>query len=202
MKAKFKTLLSDKTKDFGLTSKAIDELTDLGVEGLAADASDADIEAKVNSLVPFAKAMQGEITRKSQKKSSTKTSTQTEEVNEEDETTTQNATLAALIEAQMKPFKEQLDKLTSENEALKAEKTRSERNALIADKARQLGIPDYLMKRVSFAEDADLDKELADYKQELVNNNLVSKDSSFETGKTEDAMKTEAKSWAESLPNK
>lgn len=202
MKTKFKTLLSEKTKDFGLTSKAIEELTDLGVEGLAADASDADIEAKVNSLVPFAKAMQGEITRKSQKKSSTKTSTQTEEVEEEDETKTQNAALSALIEAQMKPFKDQLDKLTSENEALKAEKTRSERNALIADKARQLGIPDYLMKRVSFAEDADLDKELADYKQELVNNNLVSKDSSFETGKTEDAMKTEAKSWAESFPNK
>ncbi|EKC66961.1 hypothetical protein OBE_05683, partial [human gut metagenome] len=65
-----------------------------------------------------------------------------------------------------------------------------------------LGIPDYLMKRVSFAEDADLDKELADYKQELVTNNLMPKEQAHETGSSKEAMEADAKAWAESLPNK
>lgn len=51
----------------GLTEKALGELVELGSEGLADDASDEDIEKKVDSLVPFAKAMQAEITRKTQK---------------------------------------------------------------------------------------------------------------------------------------
>ena len=99
-----------------------------------------------------------------------------------------------------KGFQAKLDALEKENATLKAEKTKTERAALIAEKAKKLGIPDYLMKRVSFADDADLDKELADYKQELVTNNLMPKDAASEKGGKDEAMKADAKSWAESLP--
>lgn len=58
MKKKFRKLLSEKCKDMGLTDKALDHLVEIG-EGLADDASDEDIAAKVDSLVPYAKAMQG-----------------------------------------------------------------------------------------------------------------------------------------------
>lgn len=67
MKKKFRKLLSEKCKDMGLTDKALDDLVEIGAEGLADDASDEDIAAKVDSLVPYAKAMQGEITRKTQR---------------------------------------------------------------------------------------------------------------------------------------
>ena len=58
------------------------------------------------------------------------------------------------------------------------------------------------MKRVSFADDADLDKELEEYKQELVTNNLMPKEQAHETGSNKQAMEASAKAWAESLPNK
>ena len=45
----------------GLTEKAIDELISLGDKGLTEDSSDEDIKKVVDSLEPFAKAMQGEI---------------------------------------------------------------------------------------------------------------------------------------------
>ena len=58
------------------------------------------------------------------------------------------------------------------------------------------------MKRFSIADDADYVKELTDYKQELVNNKLMSADNAGEKGTEEQAMKDAAKSWAESLPNR
>lgn len=200
MKKKFIKLLSEKCKDMGLTSKALEELSELGSEGLADDASDEDITAKVDLLVPFAKSMQAEITRKtrSQKSKSTKPQSNGEGGDEGDG----GDDVPEWFKKQMQSYDSRLQALQDENDALKAEKAKSTRDAEIAAKAKKLGIPEYLMKRVSFAEDADIDKELADYKQELVNNNLVPKEQAHETGTTEAAMKEAAKSWAESLPNK
>lgn len=43
MKKKFRKLLSEKCKDMGLTDKALDDLVEIGAEGLADDASDEDL---------------------------------------------------------------------------------------------------------------------------------------------------------------
>lgn len=201
MNKKLREALSLKCKDMGLTDKALDELAELGSEGLADDASDEDINKKVDLLVPYAKAMQGEITRKTRGTQSTKKqSTKKGEGNGEGENGDDD--VPEWFKAQMKSRDEQMQKLQEENEALKAEKAKSQRQAEIAEKAKKLGIPDYLMKRVSFADDADLDKELADYKQELVTNNLMPKEQTHETGKIEEAMKNAAKAWAGNLPDK
>ena len=170
MKKKFRKLLSEKCKDMGLTDKALDDLVEIGAEGLADDASDEDIAAKVDSLVPYAKAMQGEITRKTQRP---KPQSKKPQSNDEGEDEGGNEDEAP---EWFKPFQKKLTDLETENAALKAEKAKTTRQAEISAKAKKLGIPDYLMKRVSFAEDADLDKELADYKQELVTNNLMPKE--------------------------
>ena len=180
----------------GLTDKALDDLVEIGAEGLADDASDEDIAAKVDSLVPYAKAMQGEITRKTQRP---KPQSKKPQSNDEGEDEGGNEDEAP---EWFKPFQKKLSDLETENAALKAEKAKTTRQAEISAKAKKLGIPDYLMKRVSFAEDADLDKELADYKQELVTNNLMPKEQAHETGSTKEAMEADAKAWAESLPNK
>lgn len=196
MKKKFRKLLSEKCKDMGLTDKALDDLVEIGAEGLADDASDEDIAAKVDSLVPYAKAMQGEITRKTQRP---KPQSKKPQSNDEGEDEGGNEDEAP---EWFKPFQKKLTDLETENAALKAEKAKTTQQAEISAKAKKLGIPDYLMKRVSFAEDADLDKELADYKQELVTNNLMPKEQAHETGGSKEAMEADAKAWAESLPNK
>lgn len=196
MKKKFRKLLSEKCKDMGLTDKALDELVEIGSEGLDDDASDEDIAAKVDSLVPYAKAMQGEITRKTRSPKSQSKKPQSKREGEDDGEDDDEAP------EWFKPFQQKLTALETENATLKAEKAKTTRQAEISAKAKKLGIPDYLMKRVSFAEDADLDKELADYKQELVNNNLMPKEQAHETGTTKEAMEASAKAWAESLPNK
>lgn len=196
MKKKFRKLLSEKCKDMGLTDKALDDLVEIGAEGLADDASDEDIAAKVDSLVPYAKAMQGEITRKTQRP---KPQSKKPQSNDEGEDEGGNEDEAP---EWFKPFQKKLTDLETENAAFKAEKAKTTRQAEISAKAKKLGIPDYLMKRVSFAEDADLDKELADYKQELVTNNLMPKEQAHETGSSKEAMEAAAKAWAESLPNK
>lgn len=196
MNTKLRKTLSEKCKDFGLTEKALDELAELGSEGISDETSDEDLAKKVDLLVPFAKAMQGEITRKTRKSNHNQTS-KSEEVDDEGDDK-----IAALISKQLAPLTEQLNTLKAENDAMKAEKAKTERTALIASKAKELGIPEYLTKRLAIAEDADLDQELAAYKQDLVNNNLMPKDQASEQGKPEEQMKADAKSWAESLPNK
>lgn len=198
MNKKFRTLLSERIKDAGLTDKAIDELTNIGANGLADDASEEDITKAVDLLVPFAKAMQAEITRKT-RKTTTEPKPSATEGNKTDEGNANE--MPEWFKAYQKSNDERLQKLIDENESLKSAKAKADRAASIAEKAKKLGIPDYLMKRVSFADDADLDKELGDYKQELVTNNLMPK-AALEKGNTEDAMKASAEAWAQSLPDK
>lgn len=197
MKKKLLAALTAKCKQYGLTPKAIEELVEIGASGLTEEATDDEIAAKVDSLVPYAKAMQGEITRKSRKKSSAKPSKDEGNGEEEDGETGEDDE-----PAWMKKVNERLEALETENKTLKEEKAKTERASLIADKAKKLGIPEYLVKRMSFAEDADLDKELSDIKQDLVNNNLMPKDRSHELGTSEEEAKAAAEAWAQTLPDK
>lgn len=197
MKIKFKKALSEKLKDMGLTEKAIDDLVEIGCEGLKDDASDEDINQKMDLLVPYAKIMQGEITRKTRK---TTTHNQTEPP-KDGEVEGEDARIAAIIAKQLAPLTQSINDLKAENEALKAEKAKGERSALIAEKAKKLGIPEFLLKDRTFPEDADLDKVLGDFKNELVSHNLMPKGAAQETGKVEDQMKADTDAWAKGLPD-
>lgn len=207
MKKKFTQFLSEKIKDMGLSEKAVAELVELGSAGLADDASDQDIKAKVDSIVPFAKAMQGEYTRKVQDAKQSlqqpKGNPKGGEGGDGDEGKKGNDDeIPAWFKAIQKGYDDKIAALESENSSLKAAKAKEERDGKIAAKAKELGIPDFLMKHISLAEDADFEQELSDYKQELVNNKLMPADAAGEQGSAEQAMKDAAKSWAESLPNK
>lgn len=196
MKKKFRKVLSEKCADFGLTSKAIEELTELGSASLKDDASDEDIAAAVDSLVPYAKAMQGEITRKTQGKPSTKPSN-TEGDGEGENTST--------VPDWFKQYQQSNDArmaaLEKENTELKAEKAANARAKIIADTAKELGIPDFLLTGRTFAEDADIKKELTEFKQKLVNHNLVPKGQSYEAATATEQMDSEEDAWAKSLPD-
>lgn len=201
MNERLRKTLSELCKDMGLTEKALDELAELGSQGLTDTSTDEDIKKAADSLVPYAKLMQGEITRKTSKRNQTPKPKKKDDGDEGDDDDDDKG-IAAIVAKQLAPFKEQMDKLQSENDALKAEKAKGERDALIAAEAKKLGIPDYLIKRIAIADDADVAKELAAFKQDLVNNNLMPKDAASVTAGTDDQMKAAAKSWAESLPDK
>lgn len=194
MKKKFRKLLKEAVADFGLTPKAIDNLVEIGCEGLEEDASDEDIQERVNTQVRYARMMQGEITRKTRKPQST------EQSDDEGDGEGENKGGAAVPDW-FKPFQERMTSLEAENKTLKEEKAKATRESEIAAKAKKLGIPDYLLKRISFADDADVDKELADLRQELVNHNLMPKEQSHETGTTAEQMKADAEAWAKGLPD-
>ncbi len=202
MKKKFLSLLTEKCKDMGLTSKALDDLVEMGTEGLADDASDEDISKKVDSLVPFAKAMQAEITRKTRKDTSKQSKKQSAEDDGEGNEGNNGDNEPEWFKNAMKKRDEELAELKRENETLKAEGAKKSRSEQIAAKAKELGIPDFLMKRFNMADDADIEKELTEYKQDLVTNKLMSQDAAHEMSGSEEAMRNEAKAWAESLPNK
>lgn len=191
--------LSEKIKDLGLSDKAVSELVEAGSAGLADDASDDDIKAKVDSVVPFAKAMQGEYTRKVQAvKQSQK---QSPEGDGGGEGSGDDKNIPTWFKDWEKQKNDENEALKAEIAELKAAKSKEEREAQIAAKAKELGIPDFLMKRFSIAEDADFVKELTDYKQDLVTAKLMPAESAGEQGTSEQAMKDAAKAWAETLPN-
>ena len=185
-------VLQAKCKDFGLSEKAIEDLATSGSEGLKEDSSDEDIEKTADSLARYAKLMQAEVTRKSQKKVVEDPKPQDEGKGSDEPEWFKN--YKAEQERAMKELKD-------ENAAMKLEKSKADRNATIAAKAKELGIPDFLMKRISIADDADIDKELTEYKQELVTNNLMPADKADIISSSEQAAKDDAKSWANSLPN-
>ena len=204
MKKKLLKALSERCKDMGLTSKALDELVEIGSEGLATDASDEDIDKSAIALARYAKLTQAEITRKTSGKRTKSQSQNAQSGNEGDEgddNTTAANDIQAMIDARFKKYDERVLALESENAALKKEKAQAERSATIAEKAKKLGIPDYLVRRMSFADDADIDKELEAVRQEMVNDNLMPKSAAHESGKIEEAMKADAHSWAQSLPS-
>lgn len=197
MNTKLFEVLKTKCKSFGLTKKALEELTELGSSELTDESTDEEIAAKADLLVPYAKAMQGEITRKTRKSSTKKQSE--DEGDGEDESDTD---APAWFKQYQQSNDARIAALEQENSTLKAEKAATERATTIADKAKKLGIPEFMVKRLHIADDADIDAELTNFKQELVNNSLMPKGQVHEAGKVDlTQAKEDAKTWAAGLPD-
>lgn len=197
MNTKLFEVLKTKCKSFGLTKKALEELTELGSSELTDESTDEEIAAKADLLVPYAKAMQGEITRKTRKPSAKKPSE--DEGDGEDESDTD---APAWFKQYQQSNDARIAALEQENSTLKAEKAATERATTIADKAKKLGIPEFMVKRLHIADDADIDAELTNFKQELVNNSLMPKGQAHEAGKVDlTQAKEDAKTWAAGLPD-
>lgn len=197
MKKKLLETLQAKCKDFGLSEKAIEDLANSASEGLSEQSKDEDIVKLVDSLVPYAKMMQAEVTRKAQKQ-------QPKEDKKQEET--QKVVKGSEEEPEwFRNYKSEQEKqikaLKDENEAFRLEKSKAERMATIASKAKELGIPDFLMKRVSFSDDADIEKELTEYKQELVASKLMPEDKADILSSSEQAAKDRVKAFVSSLPD-
>lgn len=207
MNTKLLKVLQDKCKDFGLTDKAIEELAESASEGLKDDASDEDITKVADSLVPTAKIIQGEITRKTRKQAPKPKTTPKKDGDDDegdgddDEGDDDSKNPPAWFRKYKKQNDAAVKALQDENAALKAEKAKGERRNAITLKAKELGIPDFLMKRFSIADDADIEKELKEYKQDLVTNKLMPADKADILSSSQKAMEDDAESWAKTLPD-
>ena len=191
MNKKFLTVLQAKCKDFGLSKTAIEDLAKSGGEGITDETSDEDIEKRADSLVPYAKLMQAEVTRKAQKTKPDPTADKPGEDGADEEP------------EWFKKYKTATDKklseLETENATLKSEKSKAERTALINSTATRLGIPSFLMKRFSIADDADVEQELTEFKQDLITEKLMPAEKADITSSSEQAAKDDAEAWAKSL---
>lgn len=201
MNKKLFTALQAKCKDFGLTEKAIEDLAKTGSEGLTDETSDEDIEKKADSLVPLAKLMQAEVTRKAQSKPQTKVEPQSTSGDDDDKGKGGKDDEPEWFKKYREENDKKLSKLQEENETLKSERAKAERGAVINSTAKRLGIPDFMMKRLNIADEEDVEKVLTEYKQELITNKLMPADSAAITSSSEQAAKDDAKAWAQSQPN-
>ena len=183
-----------------MTKKAIEDIAETISEGVSDEASDEELEEKANSAVPYARLMQAEVTRKAQKQVVKK---KTINDGDGDDDTSKKADDDQ--PEWFKKFKAETDKkltaLEAENENLKAEKQKAERSANITATAKRLGIPDFLMKRFAIADDADIEKELTEYKQDLITNRLMPSTEASITSSSEQAAKDDAEAWAKKLPD-
>lgn len=183
MNTKLRKSLSELCKDFGLTDKALDELAENGSQGLKDDSSDEDVKKVADSLVNFARMMQGEITRKTSKSKHEEEKSALLKQIEELKAKLQNPNPtppppepSADEPEWFKSYREQqeqtIKQLKEEADKFKLEQAKRLRTEQINVKAKELGIPSFIMKNVAIADDADYEKVLSEIKQELVNNSL------------------------------
>lgn len=201
MKEKIKEKLQDAVKDYGLSEEAIESLVSAASKGLKDDASDEDITKAVNTFAEIGKAMQGETTRKVQ---AAKKQFEEDSKKLEDETKGKKEDPSKDMPDSFKTWKAEIEKtiktLQDENAALKSEKKSADRASEIAGIAKELGIPDYLMKNYAIADDADARKQLTEFKQDLVNNKLLPKDAGGNKITEDAAIAQEAEDWVKNLP--
>jgi len=201
MKEKIKEKLQDAVKDYGLSDEAIESLVSAASKGLKDDASDEDITKAVNTFAEIGKAMQGETTRKVQ---AAKKQFEEDSKKLEDETKGKKEDPSKDMPDSFKTWKAEIEKtiktLQDENAALKSEKKSADRASEIAGIAKELGIPDYLMKNYAIADDADARKQLTEFKQDLVNNKLLPKDAGGNKITEDAAIAQEAEDWVKNLP--
>lgn len=178
---KIAELLQDKAKDFGLTAQAIETIASAISEGLNDKSTEEEIAKAIERGIQIAKITQGEITRKSQ-------SSNEKHESEKSALLKQIEELKAKAGQQQKgdkgndepewfkTYREQqeqaIKQLKEENENFKLEQAKKQRAEQISEKAKELGIPSFMMKHFSIADDADYEKILTDMKQELVANSL------------------------------
>jgi len=201
MKEKFLEQFKDKVKDFGLSDKAIAALAEQGCEGFNDDTTEEDVTKQVDFMVRIAKSMQGEVTRKTQRTKDSKDSTKDTKDSKDDKGGDDDDGTPAWFSKFQSKQTEAIDALKAELAEMKTAKSKADREALIASKAKEMGIPAGLIKHVTIGEDEDIEETLTTLKQELVNDKLLP-DKGGEQGSDDSAMAQAAEEWAKSLPDK
>lgn len=168
--------VKDLCKDTGLSEKYLKAITEKLGGSIEDDSTDSEaIETTANLVADVAKESQGEATRWANKKQTTKkksTSEEDDEEDEEDETTGKKKNKKKPEEDD--PILKRLQDLENELAAAKAEKSKGDRAADVKKAMEKHKIPSFLQDRISVPEDKDADEYVAQLKQDLITNGLMS----------------------------
>lgn len=197
MNKKFLDLLKDKTKDFGLSTKAIEDLAEQGGEGITDETTDEDLEKQADFMARIAKSMQGEVTRKMQSKQP-----KPNEGGKPQDKPADGADEPAWFKSYREAQDAKIAALEAKNKEYEAQESAKAFKQKISETAKAKGIPTYLTDRMTFAEDADIEKELDKLKQELVNEKLMPADAGGDRTSDTAALEADAEEWAKSLPDR
>ncbi len=169
MHKKLLEILTAKCKDMGLSAESIQQIAEVASNGLADDATDADVEARANQYVPVLKAMQGEATRWVNAKNKPSQQQQQQQPQPKPEEADVVAKAIAAVEAK---YGTKLQEATDTVAKLQAQLADSERKGVISAAMKQLGLTDRDMEFVTVPADADVTEYLGKYKQSLVDRGL------------------------------
>ena len=107
--------------------------------------------------------------------------------------------IPAYLQKFMNDMREENKKLSKK--IIDYEKKEAAANRKEAISAKELDIPEHLMKRFYIGDDEDITEVLTEFKQSLVDNGLPTSESSPIKSSSDEEVKEDAKSWANKLPD-
>jgi hypothetical protein len=168
--------VKDKCKDTGLSEKYLTAITEAMGGSVADDSTDNDaIESTANLILSVATASQSEATRWANKAKGNPKPKPTEK-NGEGEEPNQSGTDGNGGGKDSSEESEAIKKLQEQIDALKAEKSHSERTATINAAFEKHQIPVFLRDRLakSISDDEDVEDAVSALKQDCITNGLMS----------------------------
>lgn len=161
--------MTAKCKDMGLSAESIQQIAEVASNGLADDATDADIEARANQFLPVLKTMQGEATRWVNAK---KPANQQQQQQQPQPKPNEDDVVAKVVAAMEAKYGDQLKTQGETITQLQQQLAQGQRSATISAAMKQLGLTDKDMEFVTVPADANVTEYLGKYKQSLVDRGL------------------------------
>lgn len=161
--------MTAKCKDMGLSAESIQQIAEVASNGLADDATDADIEARANQFLPVLKTMQGEATRWVNAK---KPASQQQQQQQSQPKPNEDDVVAKVVAAMEAKYGDQLKTQGETITQLQQQLAQGQRSATISAAMKQLGLTDKDMEFVTVPADANVTEYLGKYKQSLVDRGL------------------------------
>ena len=161
--------MTAKCKDMGLSAESIQQIAEVASNGLADDATDADIEARANQFLPVLKTMQGEATRWVNAK---KPASQQQQQQQPQPKPNEDDVVAKVVAAMEAKYGDQLKTQGETITQLQQQLAQGQRSATISAAMKQLGLTDKDMEFVTVPADANVTEYLGKYKQSLVDRGL------------------------------
>lgn len=165
MKQKILTALKNKYANLGFGQKALDGVADYLEKTVT---EESQIETAIVGVESLLKVFQAEADRSRTELNALRV--ENEELKKKQQTPPKEGEQQGEPEwfkAFKKEQEERYNALKQESDTLKSEKARAERASLIAEKAKEFGIPEKIASRLSVADDANLDDYFKGVKQEL-----------------------------------
>lgn len=165
MKQKILTALKNKYANLGFSQKALDGVADYLEKTVT---EESQIETAIVGVESLLKVFQAEADRSRTELNALRV--ENEELKKKQQTPPkedEQQDEPEWFKAFKKEQEERYNALKQESDTLKSEKARAERASLIAEKAKEFGIPEKIASRLSVADDANLDDYFKGVKQEL-----------------------------------